>query len=243
MPERRKSEVSTSIIIPCVYKHFVHIENLLNAYKKQSALPNEIIISLSEAYRVDKSTIEKVENEKWPFRVKIVKSDDRQSAGLNRNIAAENATCDVLICQDADDLPHSQRVEIIKYFFKKYKIDHLVHQVSWEIKCLSRAARNFDEYLESFIKFRPKQIKYYRIKSKKEFLKYYEKISCITLGCIAISKRVFKKVKWPTDFICGEDKIFTEKVCEKFGNTFLIKAKLLTYRNSLSECHNGKGPE
>ena len=50
-----------SIIIPCVYKHACYLQNLLEHYKNQTLLPDEIIISLSESDKIDPLIIYEIE--------------------------------------------------------------------------------------------------------------------------------------------------------------------------------------
>src|SRR3990167_5690905 len=61
------------------------------------------------------------------FKTKILCFQGKQSAGKNRNIACSHAEGDILIAQDADDIPHPQRIEIIKYVFENYATEHLLH--------------------------------------------------------------------------------------------------------------------
>lgn len=34
---------------------------------------------------------------------------------------------EILITQDADDIPHPQKIEATEYFFSHYDVDHLIH--------------------------------------------------------------------------------------------------------------------
>ena len=45
--------LKTSIIIPCHPKHAQYLYELLKFYENQTILPNEVVISLSEANQVD----------------------------------------------------------------------------------------------------------------------------------------------------------------------------------------------
>ena len=60
----------------------------------------------------------KIENMKYPFKVIYIFHKECKYAGDNRNCACEKASGDIFITQDADDIPHPQRIEIIKYMFK-----------------------------------------------------------------------------------------------------------------------------
>ena len=113
----QSNTIKTSVIIPCFYGHFQHLDELMNALCNQTVLPDEIVISLSEIDKLDPILVENFENKQYPFPVKLIKHQERLWAGPNRNSACQHASGDIFICQDADDLPHPQRIEIIKYFF------------------------------------------------------------------------------------------------------------------------------
>src|SRR3989344_6793822 len=121
-------ELTTSIIIPCHPKHAQYLYELLKIYEKQTNLPDEVVISISEAHQIEPNIIKLLQDEQWHFPVKLLLSDKKLFAGQNRNIACSYATSEIFICQDADDFPHPQRIEIIKYFFVKYGIDFLLHK-------------------------------------------------------------------------------------------------------------------
>jgi len=104
----------------------------MNALCNQTVLPDEVVISLSEIDKLNPALIKKFENKKYPFPVKLIKHRELLWAGPNRNSACEHAIGDIFICQDADDLPHPQRIEIIKYFFENFDVNHLIHCFSYE---------------------------------------------------------------------------------------------------------------
>ena len=106
----------------------MYIKELLTAYEKQTVLPDEIVISVSQVQKIPNNILDELQQGSWLFSVTILSSKKQLFAGQNRNIAGTHAKGDILICQDADDLPHSQRVEIIKYFFEQYNPDFLMHQ-------------------------------------------------------------------------------------------------------------------
>ena len=127
--EKRLTPLSltTSVIIPCHQKHAKHLPELVMSFTKQTVLPDEIIISLSDYKKVDPSVLEKIASSDYPFSVTLLQFENALSAGKNRNRACAEAIGDILICHDADDLSHPQRIAIIKYFFENFVVDHLVH--------------------------------------------------------------------------------------------------------------------
>ncbi len=108
------THLKTSIIIPCHPRHACHLYDLISLYEEQTVLPDEIVISLSQSNQVSEEIIHNIESTPWAFSVKLLKSDKKLYAGQNRNRACDKAAGDIFICQDADDLPHPQRVEIIQ---------------------------------------------------------------------------------------------------------------------------------
>lgn len=221
-----KSDLKISVIVPCTYKHVDLLYHLLKIYEQQTVLPHEVIISLSEA---DKSTIPitKIVNMvRWKFRVKLLVSNSKQYAGTNRNIASENAKGDILVYQDADDLPHPQRIEIIKYFFEHYNIDHLVHHYI------------FAKDIEELPVLDPHHINF--AYQDNDFDSTWKRNPEIHIGCPAITKDVFEQIKWP-DTAHREDWNFTRMVYRNAPLCMIIKAPLYIYRNELSSWNRQHG--
>ena len=202
-------QVTTSVIIPCYHGHFKYLEKLLEEYTKQIVLPNEIVISLSEANLVDQNKIHILEKRKWPFKLIIITSNEQLFAGSNRNIAAQAASGDILICQDADDTPHKQRVQIIKHVFENYQVEHLMHYFSRNQDILK------NNYSLDTI-FNPRNRKY-----------------GATNGNIAITKDVFRKFQW-SDKPRGQDSLFNLTMLQNGYPRYVVTVPIYVYRNYLS---------
>lgn len=207
--------MKTSIIIPCYYKHFQHIPTLLLCYQKQTVPPDEIVISLSECEKVDPESIRSIQTGSWPFLIKLLCHTSHKSAGQNRNLACAQSSGDILICQDADDLPHPQRVEIIKFFFEHFKIDHLLHRYVASGEYMPTHSLDQIESLS----------KYSDIGSFAGWR--------VTNGNPSFIRDVFRQVNWP-DQNYGEDISFNHMVYEKFQYNVVIDIPLFVYRNELS---------
>ena len=217
-----KSNLKISIIIPCSYKHAQLLHPLLKLYAQQTVLPYEVIISLSEASKAPGEYIRQIEYGRWPFHIKLLFSEFKHYAGTNRNIACSRATGDIFICQDADDIPHPQRVEIIKYFFEHYDIDHLLHLFT-----LSKNSAPLP-FLDPQTIELAHETKYEKART------YNPKIHN---GCSAITREVFDRIQWP-DTAHHEDGIFNYKVYQNFKNCMILRASLYIYRNELSSWAN-----
>ena len=204
--------LQVSVIIPCHFKHVIHLENLLKHYESQTVLPDEVVISISEVEKAPESLIDSLMNKNWAFPVKYILSKEKVYAGGNRNKACQIATGDIFVCQDADDLPYSNRIEVIKFFFNTHKIDHLMH--------LYRYSHNSEK----------PQVKVDDINFiyLKRFDDIWEAGEDIHNGNVAIRKNVFEKIQW-TNKPRGQDVEFNRKVCEKF-NCIVILEPLIIYR-------------
>ncbi len=110
--------LSSGIAVPCYYKHFKYLPALLNSLAKQTQMPDEVVISLSQIEHLTKKEMDDLELGPWPFEVKIIRRTGVYMEGSNRTTAARNVSSDIVICIDADDIPHPQRVEAIMQLFE-----------------------------------------------------------------------------------------------------------------------------
>ena len=204
--------LNISIIIPCHFKHAKHLETLLHIYEQQSLLPNEILISISDSNKAQK-IIRQISNHSWLFQVKIIQHIGSLTASENRNVECKYALGDIFILQDADDLPHPQRVEIIHYFFEKHQLDHLQHK--WGANQAFKTI-NIEKiepiYLERHVQCYGQN--------------YVQ-------GAPAISKDLFQKLKWDNQG-CGEDTRFNGNAYQLTKKRLVIPVVLYHYRPKLS---------
>ncbi len=217
--ERREAPLPmrVSIPIPCHYSHFIYLDTLLTAFTTQTVLPDEVVISLSEFQKVDPRALAELEGKQWPFSLVIVKHTKAYPPGRNRNEACARATGDLFICQDADDLPHPQRVEIIKYLFEHYKIEHLLHQ--WQ-----SSGTVFNQYdAETLAPLCASVRVYDRIP-----------IQDIHNGSVSMVRAVFEKVHWMATKEIDEDVRFNRTAYALSTYKAVVPASLLIYRPELS---------
>jgi len=225
-PLKHTRTLKTSVIIPCYYRHAQHLYSLLHLFQNQTVLPDEIIISISECEKIDPFILYTLEKKPWIFPVNIITSNKVQHAGENRNIACSNATGDIFICHDADDIPHPQRIEIIKYFFEHYDIDHLLHQYFFIHS--EKTEVNFDMVVKDFT-----SIQFARLyKNGEDYINNHR--DRLHNGHVSISKQLFDTIKW-TNKRRKQDAEFNRKVFKLFTNqVLLIKVPLVGYRIFLS---------
>ncbi len=112
-----------TVVIPCIPKHFSNLDNILDAFKVGTKQPDEIIVALSESGSIDKSQLDSLLSK----GIKLVTIAELGSSARNRQNGSNIATGDIIIYQDADDLPHPRRVEITSWLFDTCDIVHLNH--------------------------------------------------------------------------------------------------------------------
>ncbi len=220
-PRMEPLQMKVSVIIPCAGKHFELLPNLLDLYRQQTCLPDEVVISLSSIETLKAEEIDALENSPWPFKVSILRAEGKQSPGLNRNIAVSHATGDVIISQDADDLPHPQRVEIIKYMFENYAVDHLLHKWIAEGEAITPYEKNHVP-IHGFDR--------------------YDDIGRTALGDRmhngnnACSRAVVDRIHWVDvkKLDSDQDVKFNRDVYDAFEHTAVIPCELIVYRWRLS---------
>jgi len=213
--------LTTSVIIPCHYKHAQYLPALLQSLADQSEVPSEVIISLSESNRVSENIMETLALSSYPFYLLVIPFVEAVSEGRNRNCACAYAKGDVFICQDADDLPHPDRIKVIKYFFETYHVDHLIHSyiIDRDKKRLP-VVENFDD------------IRSFHTSDYKNLNKIGS--ACWANGPIAIRREVFDAIHWEEAFSPGCDVVFNKLVYSRFPGTVLLDISLYIYRNRLS---------
>ena len=215
-PRLAKRKMTTSVIIPCVARHFVWMSGILEAYQNQTAMPDEIVLVFSEVEKINNIDITKLEKGLWNFRLKIIKRHGVHLEGENRNVAMDNASGDILIFSDADDIPHPQRVEIVKYIFENYEVEHIIHTLG--VKRDQMTPINIQA------------IKPLKFSTVQEVWNYSSTQSPVTFGSPCFLKEVGARVKWKAK----EDVAFNARVYQIFKNKIVIPAKLILYRIHLS---------
>jgi hypothetical protein len=209
--------LTTSVIVPCHCDHFVFLEPLLSAYRDQTVLPDEVIVSLCEAQNVPAASILALEQTPWPFSLTILKHKQKLPPGANRNAACSCATQEIVISQDADDLPHPQRVEIIRYLFETAGIDHLLHQ-----------------WISSQDKFELYDVE--SVGKKTVSYQIYDLVDVPYLhnGNNAFRRTLFEKVHWKPSREIQEDVLFNRIAYVFTKNRLILKLPLVMYRPELS---------
>lgn len=216
--------LTTSVVIPCSGKHAHYLYALLELYERQTCLPDEVVISLSDTDQIRSDLVENLERHAWPFRLTMVKHRKQKSAGMNRNLGCAQASGDILICQDADDQPHPQRVEIVKFLFERYEIDHLMH--------------SYNRTGNPFVSYRSEDISMYALEKYDDIYVYPPFVKddiCFHNGNICLRKAVAKEVSWEDSLPFDKDVDFNRRVYARRQFTKIITPLvLIQYRPELS---------
>lgn len=209
--------LKVSLIIPCHYVHAEHLHELLNDLEAQTVLPDEVIISLSQYESVPSHIVKKLEEDLWMFPVTIMLSKRKLYAGQNRNVGSLEATGDIFIYQDADDKAHPQRIEIIKFLFYRYDLDHLMHRFKRTGQDIGMVFEHMRDVGYLYPSDYPSQV------PGKD----------MTNGNIAISKRLFNAYAWPEGGP-GEDESYNRMLYKLYERRLLVYNILFAYRYCLS---------
>lgn len=208
---QEKRSMTTSVIVPCVARHFFWLAGLLESYQNQTVVPDEVVISLSEVENLKSIEISKLENGLWNFKLKILRHNGTIIDGENRTIAMDNSSGEILIFSDADDIPHPQRVEIAKYIFENYEVDHILHCWSLYRKDIQKLDIASLPILK-FAEFRDISVSY------------------LTTGSPCFLRKVGNAIKWHAI----QDVAHANTVYSLFKNNIVIPIPLILYRNNLS---------
>jgi len=119
-----------SLCVPVTYRHTSFIPVILKNIETFSEMPDEVVFSISEVNTQEKQDLLKKIFSEINSQLKLVIdiSSSKKLAGANRNMCINNATNDILIFQDVDDITHPNRISIIKKAFQENEdMVHLTH--------------------------------------------------------------------------------------------------------------------
>jgi hypothetical protein len=222
-------KLTSSIAMACHYKDFSKIEEVLDCYERQTNIPDEVVLSISQYEMVDPEVLQKIEETTYSFKLKIVKTKENVEIEENRNIAAEHTSKDIIIFQDGYDLPHPQFVEIVEYFFRKKDIYHLIHKNTFDRKKQYYGPDSYLELYEHYTPYKIKDIPYFEAKSSSELWQLSISLGSIYTSFIAIKQGVQEKVKFKkySPAGCVGD---NNRICNDFKKSCFIYADLIILR-------------
>lgn len=229
--------MTCSVVIPCIPRHFDNLGNIINAFKAGTKQPDEVIVALSESGSISQDKLDHLVS----LCVKLVHIPEVGSSARNRQNGSNVATGDIIIYQDADDLPHPRRVEVINWFFEISDIVHLNHSyykgdtvpLVDQIKAV-KSETLFNTYFPHGIFEECKGI----TTAYGGDIGFVENGVGIPIhaGAVAIRREVLKQVKWREasemvlfNYYRFEDYEFCMEVLYKFKKSLVIDAKLYQY--------------
>jgi len=232
--------MSVSVIIPCIKAHIHSAEHIVDCYKRGTVVPKQIIIVLSGCNACDAVTLTR-------SGAGVVLFDKLLERGLARNIGTKYANGDILIFNDADDIPHPQRNEIVLNEMENSNIMLLSHMYcNVESDFVPIAGYNRTESDELFKAMFPGG----DYSSASGGGRYYgNRLSidsnsggpCVGVhgANIAVKRKVFESIRWRTaseltlNQSCqvSEDYEFCCEVLYTFRQSVLLHCALCTYDN------------
>lgn len=124
--------MNIGMAIPTYKDHWNKTKKLLFYLNSHDVKPDCISVSCSSS---NDQILYESEYLKKELNIEILFSfsDEKMGAWLNRNIAAEKLNTDIISFFDGDDIPHPQRIEILKYCFDNNKdINVIVHDYFYQ---------------------------------------------------------------------------------------------------------------
>jgi len=175
-----------------------------------------------------------LESGPWPFKVEIVRRTGVFMEGSNRTTAALCCSGDIVLCVDADDIPHPQRIEAVLELFSTLSDAEMVlcgHAYCPGEAIVCEAAIPF---------FRPKEyaeLRFYlgsqtwkQLFNKKDLMQWS---SGVHNGSPSFRRSLLETGIYWSDLKNGADLEFNSLVVAKHA-TYLIQLPLLHYFNGRS---------
>jgi glycosyltransferase involved in cell wall biosynthesis len=227
-----------SIIIPCIPEHFFTMMRAADAYLKQTRIPDEIVIVLSNSSNLEqrnKILFKKFTDEIFlktrKNNIRIYYVNNLLSPGAARTLCSQYCQGDLLILNDADDMPHRRRTEIIEGYFNSRDIIALNHSFWWAPNMRENTIAELNEKTEQILK----NIK---VIQSSQIYEHYQKMPddvygqfCdfnVGAGCGAYKKEVFRTINY-IGGMQSEDRIFCLDTLRKYNKSIIINAPLYFY--------------
>lgn len=229
-----------SLVIPSTPNHFRYLDCILRKYEENTIKPNEVIISVSQGNKINNSLVENLKSKyKKSFdNLDIILNDQTVMEGPNRGVGSTHSSCDYITYHDSDDIPHPQRIEVIKHFFKKYDILHLNHSYSFDtsfntinfedIKVVNSEKLYLDHFGKDLHESRP--LNYFPDPSNRSYGSLCGFWVCG--GPTTIKRSVLEKIKWNQERILSYDYDFCMDVLFEFNKSMVIDSPLIWYNKT-----------
>jgi len=237
-----------SLVIPCTPYHFCNsLAEVLKSYENGTVVPDEVVVSLSEARKVKKNSLNKEASQylnrcasNGVFKeFKILSHSTKQTHGPNRQAGSMAATGDIIIYGDADDIPHPQRVEAIKYCFEKTDAMQVSHWWCHE-KCqfTSFDLRDIDEHMIPYSEVNEKMIDPFDHPNYPR-VGYGDVFGRTHGGNTAVRRDAIKDIRWKDWHELrgapAEDWLFCYEVAHKYKKSIILPIDLIKYSGGAAD--------
>lgn len=237
--------MKTSVVIPATPGNFVFLNSVIENYAEGTVKPDEVVVSLSNAHLV--SGVDELENRfSSKFEdFKVLRHEKIMVQGPNRDAATMATKNEIIISNDADDVPHPQRIEVIKHFFETQDILHLNHSYQtnfgWNnvnindvkvLSCEDTFNHHFPLYRGQKYEGRrpnPREYGHHRPYGSDIFGGRDTQTHC---GCPAFHREVFDTIRWRHTEERAWDIDFVLDVLFTFRKSIIIDSKLLWYNTA-----------
>ena len=204
--------LTVCVVIPCAAKHEALLPALIQRLARQTSRPDQILVAISGTSRVPELGA--------TFPTRVLVDPVTRNAAQNRNRATAHVTSDIVLYQDADDLPHPQRVELVRAAFERFAIKHLMHTFATPPATTWEHDRFDHTYALGLLRYKPT----------------YDFEFGLTNGNPAVATSLLRRgARWPEHLRIGEDVAFNVQACAlSGGRNAALPLPLLLYRQSLS---------
>lgn len=225
--------MKTSVFIPCIPAHYCLLDRVIDAYLSAEEWPDEIVIVVSDANKINPEYFEvlKKEFEQCNFKLTIHPVPVLLYTGEACNLVKDLCDGDVIIIQAADDLPHRERVAVVKRFFGNYDILSLNHSfwglgdiVYYGMDELERRTKN---KLENIKVVQPHEIKEHVSQKPHDVYGQFCGFK-VAAGTVCYRKELARDHKW-SSAPKGQDTIFCKEVILKYNKSIIIDTPLYYY--------------
>ena len=132
--------ISFTVCIPCVDKHIIKMEQLLESFQHYTVKPDKVIASISPKYlNLDLHEEKKKLEAKFPFLLCLVQNKVT-NCGENVNHTFNYVETDYTVIWGADDFYHPQYFEIISDVADKHNPNMMCHL--WDMRLTERTMKN-----------------------------------------------------------------------------------------------------
>lgn len=213
-----------TVFIPSIPRSFGNLKNIIDVYNNGSVVPDEIIINASNVDDSHKGVLESLIHD----NVTVYMHSDLMCAGMNRQMAKEYASGDIIIYQDDDDLPSKYRVETCEKIFNDNDILVLNHNYG--------IVGDTDINPDNIVKISSQDL--YDTYFPNGDMKECKNITTgygshfginITAGAVCIKKEVLDTIKWKTKkdvTLWAEDYEFCMEALFTLNKSMLIDSQI-----------------